>query len=205
LHSDSDTDRRKIDLGSIRRVLSSRNVVLTYIVFIAFAIPANFKAVLFPIYGTETLSLSASLVSVLFTIRGTSNALFRIPVGMLADRIGRKKPLFLSQALVALVFFLLSQIRSFFGLAIVFAIYGVAWGTNAVVGSSQVQDHVSSGDRGVAGALQGIMFDIGGIIGSIIAGAIATTIPVNKIFQISAIIPLLGLAGVQMMRRNPTK
>jgi predicted MFS family arabinose efflux permease len=198
----SNQGRSKVDIRSISRILRSRNVLLTYLTFFTFSIPVSLFGILFPIYGTETWSFSPSTVSLLFTILGTTNALFRIPIGRIADRIERKIPLFLSQTLTALVFFMSSQVHSLFGLAIVFSIYGVAWGTNAVVGSTQIQTHTTSMDRGVASSLQGMIFDIGGIIGSFIAGAVVPALPINQIFKISVIMPVFGLLTVSMMRRS---
>ncbi|MEM2875804.1 MAG: MFS transporter, partial [Candidatus Bathyarchaeia archaeon] len=80
-------------------MLSREGLVLTYI-RMAFSLADAFFTTIFALYVSEDLLYPTSTVALLFTVKGVTNTLFRIPSGMLTDRVGRVKPLLLAYGLL---------------------------------------------------------------------------------------------------------
>jgi predicted MFS family arabinose efflux permease len=114
--------------NSLWRVLRHNRVLGLCVCRVLFSITSSIFATVFSVYARDLLLFTESAVSVLFLIRGGANALLRLPSGKISDIVGRRTPIFLSYILVVTVFFLISEISDFIGLALIMMIYGCAWG-----------------------------------------------------------------------------
>lgn len=94
----------------------------------AFQVAEGVFATLFVVHAEEKLLLTASLISLLFAIRGLANTVIRIPAGKVADRIGRRFPFYLAAILLTVTFLSLAVVQSFLALSITMLIYGVGFG-----------------------------------------------------------------------------
>ena len=184
----SSVERYKGGMNSVGRVLKNRGVLALCSCRVLFAITASMFATIFSVYTRDALLITTSLVSTLFMIRGISNALLRLPSGRISDRIGRKKPIALSYTILIGVFLLFSETESFITFALIMAFYGFAWGLRVAPETALVSDLVDSEDASVGIALLQTMFPIGSTVGSILAGWLALTIPIQTIFKLSSLI-----------------
>jgi MFS family permease len=122
------------------------------------------------VYAEAGLGFSASAISILFSFRGITNVLVRMPAGRLSDKIGRRKPFIAAYTLAILIFTLLAYVRSFGLLIVVMALYGIAWGMRVAPSTALASESVADDDRPLALAVYMTMFDVGSMIGSLLAG-----------------------------------
>jgi predicted MFS family arabinose efflux permease len=198
--SQSSVERYGGGVKSVWRVLKNRNVLALCSCRALFAITASMFATVFSIYAENVLLITASLVSALFMIRGIFNTIFRLPSGKISDRIGRKKPIILSYILLVGVFYLFSEIGSFIAFVLIMALYGFAWGLRVAPETALVSDLVDNEDVNVGIALLQTMFPIGSTIGSILAGWLALTVPIQTIFKLSSLIIIPAIVIISSIK-----
>ena len=156
--------------GSIVRIFRVRNFVSLSVARIAFAISMGIFSTIFPVFAAGSLGFSPSLISILFTFRGVTNVLTRMPAGRLSDRIGRRRPFIFAMAIAAGVYALLGTVGGFVPLIVVMSLYGVAWGMRIAPAMALVSDSVLDVDRPLALVLFMTVFDVGAALGSLVAG-----------------------------------
>jgi len=98
--------------------------------------------------------------------------------------------------LISLMFFIISITNEISFLLLAMIMYGIGWGMRAVATASMVSESTSEDLRGIALNIFWNMFDIGSMIGAIIAGLLATYIYIGSIFIICCIILLIGTSLV---------
>ncbi len=178
---------------SIVRILRLRNVLAICLAQIAFFIATGAFDTLFPIYAKESLWLATSTISIFFATRGLPNALVRIPMGSLSDRIGRCKPLIFSYSLAFLALFLIPNVSNILVIALLMGIYGAAWGSRTAPTAAFIGDNVKSSDINLASALIWLTADIGLTLGSLIAGSATLILKIPTVLKITSISVLPGI------------
>ncbi len=91
-----------------------------------FNLPLGFIFVAFPVYLKRLPSIPGELVGIPITMVGGVAVAVMIPLGILADRFGRRRMLILGGISAALAFFLLSFVDTFEGVLLAAAILGLA-------------------------------------------------------------------------------
>ncbi len=170
-----------------------RNVLAICLAQISFFIATGAFDVLFPIYAKESLWLTTSTISIFFAIRGFPNALIRIPIGSLSDRIGRRKPLIFSYSLAFLALFLIPNVSNILVIAILMGIFGASWGSRTAPTAAFIGDNVKSSEINFASALLWMTTDIGWAIGSFLAGSSTLMLEIPSILKITSISILPGI------------
>jgi len=200
---DQTKEEKKSRISSLWRVLKNTNVLALCSCRVLFAITTSIFATVFSVYAKDTLLIAASLVSVLFMIRGSTNTFIRLPSGKISDRIGRKKPILLSYALVSAIFYLFSETISFIAFALIMALYGFAWGLRVAPETALISDLVENKDANVGIALLQTMFPIGNTIGSLLAGWLAQLVPISTVFKISSLIIVPAIIILLKIKTKP--
>lgn len=193
----ADETEAKVDegsLSSIARIFRNRNVVGLCCARVAFSFSMGVFSTLFSVYAEGSLGFTPSLIALLFSFRGFTNVLVRMPAGRLSDRIGRMKPFSLAYGIVIVVFALLAFARNFTVLAIVMALYGVGWGMRVAPSTAMLSESVAPEDRPLALATFMTMFDVGATMGALTAGAAATMVSTPTLLLLCAPIMLPALA-----------
>ncbi len=178
---------------SIVRILRVRNFAVLCISRVSFALSMGIFNTAYSVFAESTLGLTPSLTSLLFTSRGVTNVLTRMPAGRLSDRIGRRKPFIAAYLLVIVSFVLLSYSRRFEILLVALALYGVGWGVRIAPSMALAIESVSDEDRPIALAVFMTMFDVGNIIGSLATGFTSSFLPTNVLMLICAPIMLVAV------------
>ncbi len=189
-------------LSSLFKIFKSRNIFVICYAQITYFIATGFFGTLFPIYAKETLLFSTATISILFAIRGLPNALVRIPIGTLSDKIGRQKPLIFGYSLVFFALFFIPFISDIIILAILMAIYGLAWGIRTAPTAAFMGDNVKSTDINLASALIWLTSDIGLASGSFIGGSFATIMEIPKILKISSFSVFSAILVLPFIKEN---
>jgi DHA1 family multidrug resistance protein-like MFS transporter len=156
--------------GSLSRIFRTRGFAALCVARIAYAMSMGVFSTAYPVYAEAGLGFSASAISILFSFRGVTNVLVRMPAGRLSDRIGRRKPFVAAYALAILIFALLAYVRSFGLLIVVMALYGIAWGMRVAPSTALASESVADEDRPLALAVYMTMFDVGSTIGALLVG-----------------------------------
>ncbi len=180
-----------LDRGSIMRILKIRNFASLSVARIAYAFSMGIFSTIYPVYAVGSLGLTPSLISLLFTFRGVTNVMVRMPAGKLSDRIGRRKPFIFAMALAAAVYALLGTVGSFGPLIVVMSLFGISWGMRIAPAMALVSDSVLDVDRPLALVLFMTMFDIGSAMGALLAGFSSAVLSQQTLLLICAPI-LLG-------------
>jgi len=178
---------------SIIRILRVRNFAVLCLSRVSFAMSMGIFNTAYSVFAESTLGLTPSLISLLFTSRGVTNVLTRMPAGRLSDRIGRRKPFIAAYLLVIVSFVLLSYSRRFEVLLVALALYGVGWGVRIAPSMALAIESVSDEDRPIALAVFMTMFDVGNIVGSLATGFTSSFLPTNVLMLICAPIMLVAV------------
>lgn len=205
MNKDGQGKKPKSGISSVWRVLKNKGVLALCSCRVLFATAASIFATVFSVYARDTLFIAASLVSVLFMIRGITNTFVRLPSGKISDRIGRKKPIMLSYGLVAVVFYLLSGIVNFLAFIMIMAIFGFAWGLRVAPENALLTDLVDSEDVNVGLALLQTMFPIGVTIGALLAGWLAQSVSIQTIFKTSSLIMIPAIVIISRIKTTMTE
>ena len=173
--------------SSLKGILTKRPVqVLTY-VRLTFAFGMSIITTIYAIYVVNDLGISPSVWSLLYTLRGLSNTITRMPAGRLSDKIGRRKPLILSFATLALAFLLLSEVGDPVMIGITMLLYGLAHGTRAVSEWAFLGDVVPESDRSLSNSYFSSVFDLGNAVGGTISGSAAMFMSTPTILKATAV------------------
>lgn len=173
--------------SSLKGIIAKRPVqALTYI-RLSFAFGMSIITTIYAVYVVNDLLVLPSVWSLLYTLRGLSNTITRMPAGRISDKIGRKKPLILSFAILALAFFLLSEAGDPVMIGITMVLYGLAHGTRAVSEWAFLGDVVPESDRNLSNSYFSSVFDLGNAVGGTIAGSAAMFMSTPTILKATAL------------------
>jgi len=173
--------------SSLKGIMAKRPVqALTY-ARVSFAFGMSIITTIYSVYVVNDLLVLPSVWSLLYTLRGLSNTITRIPAGRISDKIGRKKPLTLSFAILAIAFFLLSEVGDPVMIGITMLLYGLAHGTRAVSEWAFLGDVVSESDRNLSNSYFSSVFDLGNAVGGTIAGSAAMFMSTPTILKDTAL------------------
>jgi MFS family permease len=173
--------------NSLKGILTKRPVqALTYVRF-TFAFGMSIIINFYSVYVVNSLGILPSVWSLLYTLRGLSNTLTRMPAGRLSDRIGRKKPLLFSFMVLTLVFFLLSEVGGTVMIGVAMLLYGLAHGTRAVSEWAFLGDVVSESDRRLANSYFASVFSLGIALGATITGSAAMFVSTPMILRVAGV------------------
>jgi len=187
---------------SLRMIFTNRNVLLLSYCRTSFATSQNLILTLFPLYASDILGYSDSNVALLFTVRGLSNTLIRLPAGKISDRIGRKKPMIVAYALLIVAFGLIATVKDYTLLFAAFALYGFSWGMRAVSEWAFLTDLVEPEIKTLSISYLSSIFSLGSTLGSIAAGTLATMMPYTSIFMIAAGLMIPPIPVITAMKKE---
>jgi MFS family permease len=159
---------------------------------IAFSFSMGVFSTIFPVFASEGLGLTASAISLLFTFRGVTNMVIRIPAGRLSDRIGRRKPFIIAYAIVISAYAILAYTKNFGLLVITMALFGVGWGMRIAPSMALVSESVGDEDRTLTLSVFMTMFDLGSTLGSLLVGLTGALLSPQTLLLICA--PVMAAA-----------
>lgn len=197
--------KRISPLRSIRSFAFSRNMLVLCYLRLIFSFTNAFLLTLFAVYASESLILTASLIAILFGIRGVTNTIFRFPVGVLTDKIGYKVPLGLAFSLLTLVNFIFSESENIYILSFAMAFYGLGHAMRAVSEWSLLGISIPKEVSSVATAYLSTMFNIGEALGAVTAGALSLILPIPFIFKFASLILISGIFIAFLIRQDVRK
>ena len=159
--------------------------------------------VFLPLWAAE-FGLSFVQVGVIRTAYSGGMALFQVPAGFLAERLGERRILAAGTAVTALGFVAVSGVGSFLPLLVVLLLAGLGSGVQHPLSSSVVSKAYESGLRRAALGTYNFAGDLGKIAGSVLAAGAAVLVGwrvagagVGALGLMGALLLLLALARLE--------
>ena len=147
-----------------------------------------------PVYAGAYLGFTPSEVGLLFSISGVFVFAMILPAGFILDKIGRKWATVPSTGLPALAYLLIPFANTFFELAVLISLTGIANGLSLGSIATSTYDVVPPVARGRLQAARRTVAEIGGIGGPLVAGLLANAFSPGVPFLVYA--PLLLASAV---------
>ncbi|WLR42526.1 MFS transporter [Bacillus carboniphilus] len=145
----------------------------------------------YPVYALRT-GLTSSDIALILTSFSIGSIIFQIPLGMISDKVGRKKIISTITFLGSTLFFIASFLQSPLALIVCLALAGMAIGSIFSLGISFMADLVPRSLLPAGNLLSGISFSIGSIVGPFLGGMYIQFVPGGNFFHvISSILFLL--------------
>ncbi len=157
-------------LQGFRRLLRNRGFILICLAALLYSTSMGFMRAFLPLFLKEEYLIGASIISLLYSVRGLTNVLSRPLAGYLTDRIGVGILVVTGLLISSSVLFGLSFKPSLEFVAVLLALFGLAWGVRAVSSINFIGFYLNEEDREVGMAIFYNMFDIGVSIGAMLTG-----------------------------------
>jgi predicted MFS family arabinose efflux permease len=186
---------------SLKEILREKNVLILTLIRTTYSLSNTIFTTLFAVYATQNLGFSESVVALLFSVLGFTNAFVKIPAGLISDRIGAKRVLLAAFTTVILVFLSISYVRSFLLFFVTFIFFGLSWGTRAVTEWANLANTVSQENKAIAMSYLGSIWGLGATVGNILSGLFAANLPYSMVFLIAAVINIPALPAIAMLEK----
>jgi len=168
-------------------------VVLVLATFTSFIHRTTLQSIL-PLYANSRLGLSPSEIGLLFSIMGVFVFIMILPAGIIIDKIGRKWATVPSTGIPALVFIFIPFSGTFFQLALLMSLMGVANGLSLGSIATSTYDVVPPSARGRLQAVRRTLAETGAVGAPLLGGFFSDAYSPGVPFLIY--FPLLVLSAV---------
>ncbi len=146
-----------------------------------------------PLLATQVVGVSATEVGILFTVGGLVVVVLGIPMGMFADRMGKKSAMILGLLLAAVAMTGMAFVKSFFWLLVFVIIRGISMALFNPAALGLLSDSVPlDGQSTVMGFYGGVCENTGVIAGSALGGFIWSTLGPEATFLSGTMAAVMG-------------
>lgn len=176
------------------RVYSYRPLALQCAIAALLFLGLGISITFLPLLATQVVGLAATEVGILFTIRGLVTMVLLLPLGMLADRKGKRVLMILGLLVSASGLAGVAFAESFSWLIVFIVIQGLGMAMFSPAAVALLSDAVPLHRQNTAMGIYGVCEDIGVIVGSALGGFIWTASGPQPTFLIGAMATGLGAA-----------
>jgi MFS family permease len=159
-----------------------------------------------PVFSLYAVGLpdhpSLKAVGFAFGVYGLTQTLFQLPLGMLSDRIGRKKVIYWGLVVLAIGSFIAAWAPTLEWLTVGRAIQGAGAVSAAVM--ALLADLTREENRTKAMAIIGLSIGTTFAVSLVVGPILAHWIGVNGIFALTGVMALLAILGMKFLIPNPT-
>ncbi len=184
--------REPLGLNGLRFEWGKTNDSFKIFLLISFIFTLGNSSDVFMILRAQNLGLSLGLTIFTYVLFNSVYTLLSMPAGIVADRIGARKVLFIGFLLFALVYLLFGCINTTFWIWILFPIYGIYMALTDGVGkayiSKLIPHEISASAFGIYQTLMGVST----FFASTIAGALWTFVGARSPFYFGGALALLA-------------
>ncbi|MFW9779458.1 MAG: MFS transporter [Candidatus Heimdallarchaeota archaeon] len=198
----SSTNKSRNLISSLNHIANSRNLIILTFLRLFFAITYGFFVIYFVLYAEDILLFSPALIALLLGVRGATDMSLRIPVGKFVDVVDDRVVIFTAFGILALAYYLISELTEFIPLAIVMVIYGFSLGLRVVSEWNILAKHSPPDARKVTAAYISTIFNIGSGIGAVLGGLLATTVSIPDLFKLASLLMVFPLILVNFIQKN---
>jgi MFS family permease len=160
-----------------------------------------------PLLATQVVGVSATKVGILFTIGGLVTVVLGIPMGMLADRIGKKRSMIIGLLLSATALAGIAFGKSFSWLIAFVIIRSMGFSIFGPAALGLLSDSVPQQKQStVMGVYGGVCENTGIVAGSALGGFVWSAFSPQATFLMGAISAILGLLiCLTLLERKPSQ
>lgn len=187
-------------LEAFKSVLKDRKIIVLSIIRTTYSMSNTMFRTLYAIYATQQLAFTPSTIALLFSVMGLANTLIKIPAGWITDRLNPRTILLATFGTIILDFIAIAYVRNPFTSALALTVFGVCWGTRAVVEWSVLARTVTPSTRTLAMSYLSIFWGVGSTLGSLVAGIAAEVSPTPTILILAALINLPAITLIHTMK-----
>ncbi len=187
-------EKKKTPLGvdGLKFEWAKTNASYKIFLFISFVFAVGNSSNAFMILRAQDLGLSIGLTLITYVLYNIAMSIFSLPAGILADKIGARKILFIGFLIFSLVYFVFGFIDSPVWIWVLFPIYGIYMAltdgvSNAYI-SKLVPHEISASAFGIYHTLMGIAT----FLASTIAGALWTMVGARSPFYFGGAMALIA-------------
>ncbi|UCB43384.1 MAG: MFS transporter [Dehalococcoidales bacterium] len=181
-------------LSAVKTLMKRRGLVVAYGSIFAQYFGFGGVVTLLPRYVVDSLGMDAFHVGMLLTVFSVAFIIVQFPSGALSDRRGRLLPIVTGLCLGIASLVILPMPEGFPLLAVVMALYGLAYGLIFPSISALVADHSRPEERGIATGIFHALLTAGVAIGAPVMGWVAELLGVQVGLMLSPVIMVLSLA-----------
>lgn len=160
-------------LSRVRQFTPNARKFLVYEFFLA--LNAGIYGVIFNLYVLK-LGYHEDFLGLILSIMSVSTGLFALPAAMLCDRIGRKRTLILSSALLGVSLALLYTITTGWMLLLMGVCYGIGMAFSTVAGNPFMAENSSREERMHLFSMNSVMYTVAAIVGNLGGGMLPVAI-----------------------------
>jgi MFS family permease len=183
-------DERSLD---VKRILTSRNVLVILTICVLFSLTHAILMNLFPVYAVQTLAMSPSTAALFISVRGLANTATRFPAGKLADRLGRRPLILLAHTMGAVALLLFAASPHLVVLGVAMIVHGSGHAFRSVSEFALLGDSVPKRAMQLVTNVYATSFDVGATIGAALIGPLTAIISINRLFLLSGGLLFVGV------------
>ena len=159
----------------------------------------------FPIYGLR-IGHEVNQLSIVIPLFAFGSIITQLPLGILSDRIGRRKILLIVVSL-GVINFMVAAIfeKMIIALFILFLVAGMFVGSLYALGIAYMVDLLPTSLVPVGNIMIGIWFSIGSIGGPFLGGLFIDVLPNVSFFYFIVVVLLIALAALFVKKEEPVK
>jgi DHA1 family multidrug resistance protein-like MFS transporter len=182
-------------------MLRSRSIVLVLLVnaFVMFAF--SLRSSFFPVY-LQSVGLSATLIGITFSINSFCSMAVRPTLGHAVRRFGYVAVFGFAIAITVAGLGLTPLLATFWPLAIVMGMGGVAMGFMQPLAMSQISGRASTGNKGLSLGLRISVMQLAQVIGPLVFGAAVARFGLQAAFYLGAVIAGGGFVPLAAMTQQ---
>jgi len=170
-------------------------------IFFLFSIFIGAFITVHPLYLKQFLG-KAELVGLIAALASFAGLAFSLPVGVLSDKIGKKRLLIVSFLLISGVLFAFFRNTSLYALIGLQIAFGIAMAPAWVISEAVIKDISPIGRRGEFRSFYGTFANAGIFIGPLIGGLLAERFEIRTPYIFSALLLLASLLLVLKLKDN---
>ncbi|KKT30860.1 MAG: MFS transporter [Microgenomates group bacterium GW2011_GWC1_44_10] len=185
-------EKQPLGIKGLRFEWSKANDSFKIFLLISFIFTLGNSSDVFMILRAQNLGLSIGLTIFTYVLFNSIYALLSLPAGIIADKIGARKILFIGFLLFALVYFSFGYIDSPFWIWILFPIYGIYMALTDGVGKAYISKLIPHEISASAFGIYQTLMGVGTFFASTLAGALWTFAGVRSTFYFGGVMALVA-------------
>lgn len=190
-------------MAALVGIVHNRNLlVLTYL-RLSYAVTYAFFATFFVVYCEAGLSIAPPLIVFMIGVRGMTDMLARLPGGKIIDRVDYRWAILVGFAVLAVVCFLIPEVKDPTILLALMAFYGFGVGLRVVSEWTILSNNSQPGSRSLTAAYLSTMHNIGSGFGSVLGGVLVVAFDIPFIFKIASLLMLSSILSIAAIRKQP--
>ena len=153
----------------------------------------------FLILRAQNVGVATAIIPVVYALFNLVSASAAIPVGRLADRIGRRQAIAVGWGIYALTYLGFALVRQAWMVWLLYAFYGLYYAFTEGAGKALVAELVPDANRGAAYGLYNASIGVMALPASVIAGVLWTRVSPAAPFAFGAVMAFLAFLGLRMV------